>query len=294
MSDVLIRDGEGIRRLCNQFAEDLRVGLDERWKEWPLDLEKQEVHEAVGSLLARQVTLAREIAQAPQIWDWHIAPILLRAMADVYITLAWILEDPTERSRKFILYGLGQLKLQLEHRKAALEEEGEADAEALRAIEVQEGWIDSQRFAFLTEVNLGSWSETTTRKMAEDGGCIDFYNYVYQEFSAGTHSAWHHVGRYNLKECENPLHRYHRVPVDPDLPRDVWILQLAGKYVEKTFSLFDAKTNVVISPPSAVDKLYSGLAELAKAAEVPKPESAGKTRRARGNVRGRRGIPQSG
>ncbi|SRR6266478_1720568 len=272
MSDVLITDGEGIGRLCNQFAEDLRAELDERWKRWPLDLEKQEVHEAVGALLARQVTLAREIAQAPQTWNWHIAPILLRAMADVYVTLAWILVDPTERSRKFIRYGLGQLKLQLEHRKAALEAEGTPDPEALRAIEVQEQWIDAQRFGFLTEVNLGSWSETTTRKMAEDGGCIDFYNYVYQEFSAGTHSSWHHVGRYNLKECENPLHRQHRAPSDPDLPCDLWILQLAGKYVAKTFSLFDSKTTVAIPGPSAVEKLYSGLAELAKTAEAQEPD----------------------
>jgi Family of unknown function (DUF5677) len=272
MSDILIRDGERIQRLCKQFAEDLGAELDERWKRWPLDLEKQEVHEAVGALLARQVTLARGIAQAPQTWNWHIAPILLRAMADVYITLAWILEDPTERSRKFILYGLGQLKLQLEHRKASLETEG-ADQESIRAaIEATEGWIDSQRFGFLTEVNLGNWSETTTRKMAAEAGCIDFYNHVYQEFSAGTHSTWHHVGRYNLKECENPLHRYHRAPDDPDMPCDVWILHLAGKYVAKTFSVFDAKTSVALPGPSAVEKLYSGLAELAQADEATKPD----------------------
>jgi Family of unknown function (DUF5677) len=272
MPDIFVKDGEGIQRLCRQFADDLRVELDARWKAWSLDLEKQEVHEAVGALLGRQVTLAREIAEAPATWNWHIAPVLLRAMADVHITLAWMLEAPTERARKFILYGLGQLKLQLEHRKAALEEEGADREEIQAAIQATEAWINEQRFTFLTDVNLGSWSETTTRKMAEEAGCLDFYNYVYQEFSAGTHSAWHHVGRYNLKECQNPLHGYHRVPADPDLPRDLWILQLAGKYVAKSFDLFDTKTGVTLAGPSAVEKLYSGLADLAKAAQAHEPD----------------------
>ena len=53
--------------------------------------------------------------------------------------------------------------------------------------------------------------------MAEEAHCLDFYNHVYQEFSAGTHSTWHHVARFNLKECENPLHRYHRVKRLADL-----------------------------------------------------------------------------
>jgi len=272
MADIVITDGEGIQRLCNQFADDLRAELDARWLAWPLDLEKHEVHETVGALLARQVTLAREIAQAPATWNWHVAPVLLRAMADVYITLAWILEDPTERSRKFILYGLGQLKLQLEHRKATLEEQGAGRESIQAAIEAHEAWINDQRFTFLTDVNLGSWSETTTRKMAEEAGCLDFYNYVYQEFSAGTHSAWHHVGRYNLKDCGNPLHRHHRAPADPDLPRDLWILQLAGKYVAKAFDLFDAKMNVTLPRPSAVEKLFRGLEELANAAQEETPE----------------------
>jgi hypothetical protein len=272
MEDIVITDGDGIRRVCDQFADDLRAELDARWHAWPLDLEKQEIHEVLGALLARQVTIAREIAQAPATWNWHIAPVLLRAMADVYITIAWILEDPTERSRKFILYGLGQLKLQLEHRKASLEEQG-VDRESIQAvIDANEAWINNQRFTFLMDVNLGSWSETTTRKMAEEAGCLDFYNYVYQEFSAGTHSAWHHVGRYNLKECKNPLHRYHRAPADPDLPRDLWILHLAGKYVAKAFDLFDAKMKISLPGPSAVEKLSRGLEELANAAAPEAPE----------------------
>jgi hypothetical protein len=42
-----------------------------------------------------------------------MAPIILRAMVDLYITLSWIFKDPLERSKKYIAYGLGQEKLEI-------------------------------------------------------------------------------------------------------------------------------------------------------------------------------------
>ena len=148
----------------------------------------------VGALLARQVTLARQMAVSPQIWNDHIAPIILRAMADVYISLVWILKDPVDRSRKFVLYGLGQAKLELEHHKVQIGDRKLTPEEKMW-IEASEAWINSQRFTFLTEVNVGSWSGIPTRQMAEEADCIDFYNYVYNPFSACTNSMWHHVAR---------------------------------------------------------------------------------------------------
>jgi hypothetical protein len=39
------------------------------------------------------------------------------------------------------------------------------------------GWLKSQRIPQLLEVNLGSWSGLTVRKMAEEAECLDFYNH---------------------------------------------------------------------------------------------------------------------
>jgi hypothetical protein len=182
-------------------------------------------------------------------------------MADVYISLAWILESPLERSRKFILYGLGQAKLQLEHAKSQIadREPSPAEGELIRA---SESWIDSQRFTFLTEVNVGSWSGISTREMAEQANCIDFYNYVYSPFSACAHSTWHHVARFNLKHCANPLHRYHRVPYDPELRLDTHYVYLAAKYLQKTLCVFDEEMGVSVGVPSAFDTLCDGLDEI--------------------------------
>jgi hypothetical protein len=252
-----------IEELIRSFIKNARLELKERWEKWTIDLSQNEIHEVVGALLARQVTLSRQMAENPLIWNGHIAPLILRAMADVYISLAWVLKDPIERSRNFVLYGLGQAKLQLEHRKAQIGDR-EPTSEEKMLIEASESWINSQRFAFLTEVNVGSWSGISTRQMAEEADCIDFYNYVYTPFSACTHSMWHHIARYNLTQCANPLHQYHQVPEDPEFPIDPYNLYLSAKYLEKTFSAFDKKFRIKVDVPSAFDHLNKGLDRLSE------------------------------
>jgi hypothetical protein len=237
-----------IESILLQYVREIRDDLKTRWESWPLDLAHSELHEVVGALLARQVTLASNFARAPGVWNDHIAPVILRCMADVYISLAWILEDPVDRSKKYILYGLGQTKLQVEHRKAQMESNGE-DPSSDPLIEPLERWMSYQRYPFLTEVNIGSWSGLDTRQMAEQAGCLDFYRYVYTPFSASVHSTWYHVGRLNLEPCTSLLHRAHNLPIDPDAEIDPHYLMLAAKYLDKAFHLFDTKM-LIDCPPS--------------------------------------------
>lgn len=254
-------ESRALNNIIATFVKQARQELQDRWAKWQLDLSQREYYEVIGALLARQVTLASSLAEETYIWNGHIAPIILRAMADVYISLAWVLRDPVERARKFVLYGLGQAKLELEHRKAQIVGR-KPTADEKMWIDAFEAWIDSQRFTFLTEVNVGSWAGINTRQMAEEADCLDFYNYVYNPFSACTHSMWHHIARYNLKKCSNPLHQYHRVPDDPELPMNELYLYLAAKYLEKTFSTFDEKTGVKVDGPSSYDILYEALSKL--------------------------------
>lgn len=254
-----------IETILLQYVREIRHDLKIRWESWPLDLAHNESHEVVGALLARQVTLASNFAKSPGIWNDHVAPIILRCMADVYISLAWILGDPTDRSKKYIMYGLGQTKLQIEHRKAQIESDGE-DPSKDPLIEAMERWSSSQRYPFLTEVNIGSWSGLDTRQMAEEAGCLDFYRYVYTPFSASVHSTWHHIGRLNLEPCTSPLHRAHNLPIDPDPDVDPHYLILAAKYLDKTFRLFDGKVQTNCSPSESSTHL-SQMIETLDAAE---------------------------
>lgn len=250
-----------IEQLIRTYIERVRLELAKRWEKWPKDLSQNEIHEVVGALLARQVTLARQMAECPSIWNGNTAPIFYRAMADVYITLSWVLGEPLERSRKFIQYGLGQAKLLLEHRKAKIGDSGPTPEEMM-LIEESEKWINSQRFIFLTEVNVGSWSGISTRQMADEADCMDLYNHVYNPASACTHSMWHHIAYYNLKQCINPLHQYHKVPDDPELPVDPRHLYLSAKYLQDTFSVFDEKYSIKIDVTSAYELLCESLEKL--------------------------------
>jgi hypothetical protein len=267
---------DALPALIERFVSRANAELDTRWKGWTLDLSQSEIHEVVGGLMARQVTLACQLASSPPIWNGHAAPILLRAMADVFITVAWILNDPLERSRKFIHYGLGQAKLIMEHRRAQLETRKPRPGEQ-EALDAMEAWINGQRATFLTDVNLGSWSGISTRDMAQEADCLDFYNYVYAPFSGCAHSMWQHVAMYNLKQCTNPLHRMHLVPDASEGPIDPHYLYLAGKYLQKTFRAMDDVLGTSIEGGSAFDLLcedLKGFESSADAGEAHAPQQS--------------------
>jgi len=220
----------------------IRQELRLRCEAYTPDFRMPEVFNVLTALLARQATLAIELAFAPQLWNGHSAPLFLRAMTDVHITLSWILLDPKARARQYIQHGLGQAVLELEHRKKKLESaEEDAKEEMMQIIRANESWINTQMWSFLVEVNVGAWSGKTTREMAEESGILDFYNYVYTPFSQCAHSTWYHVGRYNSGASESSLTRQLWMPRIVESPSDVWNLNLIAKYLDKTFNIFDEK-----------------------------------------------------
>lgn len=265
---------EKLLEIIKEYIKSVRQELKERWKNWPLDMSQIEKHEVIGALLARQVTLATQLAGAPSLWNGHSAPLILRAMVDNYINLAWIFHRETlERSKRFIEYGLGQQKLVIEHRKQELIKSGVKNVDKEPSIVALEDWVNSQRYTFLTTVNVGQWADMDTRKMAEEANCLDFYRFAYAPFSASVHSMWNHISRYNLDACANPLHRFHKIPMDPDMYTDLDYFYRAAKYVEKAFKLFDNKTDVKIKTKSAFTQLKINLDKLGNEADKNKDDA---------------------
>ena len=71
---------------------------------------------------------------------------------------------------------------------------------------------------------------------------------------------WHHVGLINMRECQNPLHTFHKVPIDRNLGVNPHFLYLAGKYWRKTMALFDEMIiGVKIEEYSSFDLLCEDL-----------------------------------
>ena len=240
-------------RAIHIFVGHLAAQVSNRWAAWAHGHEKRHIHEVVGGLLARQATLAREFASNPSIWNAHSAPLFLRPMVENCITIAWILKVPDERSKQFVTYGLGQENLLLEQAKADIRDAG-ANPEEDSEIEKWEQWINSQRYTFLTEVNVGNWGPNL-REMAKEAGLMELHRNDYAQWSGATHSMWHHVVRYNVQLCKNPLHGHHRVPIIAQIAPEPELLQRAAEYVDIAIRSFDEATGTNVGDLSAVEVL---------------------------------------
>jgi hypothetical protein len=231
---------EGIEGFIAVYSHLAQKDFRARQQALKLDLNNAQGQQVVLALLARQATLAIEIISSPGTWNPNVAPILLRAMADVHITLVWLLGDISKRVPMYVDDGMGAIKLEIAHRKAEAEASPlDVREESAAYTKYLEDWLESQRLEFLTEVNLGSWSGKSTRVMAEEIGCTDFYNYVFQPFSGAVHSYWSHVGRINVEYCMNPAHNMHFLPTIPQFTSDPHWCRMAAKYLNKTLDAFD-------------------------------------------------------
>lgn len=233
----------------DEYIEIINRSLNERWVKIPLELFESEVYEVIGGLLARQATLSIQLAENPNIWNPHIAPIILRSMIDAHITLAWILKDDFKtKAKQFIKYGLGQEKKLIEHFK--IKNEIEKDSDFQDIIDFKEQWLESQKYPFLTEVNLGNWAGTNTRQMATDIGEEDLYKFSFEPFSAIAHNMWQHIEMFNLKKCKNPLHKYHRIPLISETPLSEDYVFRSAKYLSMSFEVLDKKFGLKIETPN--------------------------------------------
>lgn len=250
-----------LSNIISKYSTNILDELKSIWNNLKIDLSEKEKYEVLVGLIARQITIAKQFLSCSSIWTGDIAPIILRSMADNYINFAWIIYDPLERSRKFILYGLGQEKLIIEHRKNELIKTG-LDPSKDELIKYSESWLNAQRYSFLTEVNVGSWSGITTREMAEQSDCIDFYNYVYLPFSCATHNTWNHISKYNLIYSDNPMHKNLLKPFIPDDSGAIDFIELASKYVDKMLKMFDSVFTDTPKRKSSYELLLESLSKL--------------------------------
>ena len=119
MCEIPVPAAEGkdlLTETVNRYTSGIQQEFDARWEVWPISVTNPAPTEVIIGLLHRQCRLAHNMAWSPSIWNPELAPIILRCMVEVHIWLAWILEDPDDRAKKFILDGLGKEKLIIKHR----------------------------------------------------------------------------------------------------------------------------------------------------------------------------------
>lgn len=227
--------------------------VDEIWSRLPVDIYESEVFEVLGALLARQCNLAVKLAGNIDLWDYHAGPLFLRPMTDCCITVAWILKDPLDRARKFILYGLGQEKLEIERLRSVLNEQSGEDRKRMEArIAIQEAWLNAQHYSFLQHVDVGSWSGISTRKMAEEADRLSLYDFAYTGWSHAAHGTWNHIGRFDAFPTGEPLHKHIWEPANVDHGNQVDIVIQATKYFDESYSdiVRHFKLEMKLQPPN--------------------------------------------
>jgi len=232
-------DGRKFNKVLNKYIENIQKELTARWNENNIDIEERELEEVIFGMLSRQVSITIYYLSSPIMWNGDAGTIILRTIAENIINISWILkEDSLNRARMFIKYGLGQEKLQLEHRKNEMEGR-ETSEEEQNMIETQDLFLNRERYTFLTDVNLGSWSDKPILKIAEEADCRDFYHYVFTPFSNSAHGTWNHIMKYSLKTSSNPLHCLVKRPIFLDLEPDPHFAELSMRYLDKSFGIYD-------------------------------------------------------
>lgn len=232
-----------IEKFVVEYEKYLRESFDSLWNQVLVEPDKLEAYSVIGGLLSRQVTLSIELARSPGCWNGHSAPLFLRAMTDLHITLSWILLDLEERAKLYVKHGLGEEKLLIELYKLAIENETDIDlkSQMQEIVDGKSSWVNSQKRDWAVEVNLGNWSPLDYRKMSQEASCEDLYKFAYKPFSQASHNMWPHVSIYNSKRCNNPLHRFHLIPEVFDAPFEPDFMYRSCKYVNKAYDLFVSK-----------------------------------------------------
>lgn len=134
---------------------------------------------------------------------------LLRSLAEVQITLAYLSEKDDEKHwRMYRSHGTGQAKLAflklVEHERGDLPKH--VDLRILEDLANADAW---QEFV---PIDLGQWANLTVRKMAEEAGIKSIYDAYYVWPSGFVHGHWGAVRDSVFDICASPLHRFHRIP----------------------------------------------------------------------------------
>lgn len=217
------------REKINSYVSLVRQEFEVAIKNWPSQAALNDVQAVMGGLLSRQCVLGSMLARRLDYWDGLIAPLCLRAMVEVYINISWISLNPEERSRKYISYGLGQSKLELEHARN-LESLSKLSK---NIIDSKASWLHSQRHELLTDVDVGLWAGIDLKSMAVETGLEKYYT-LYSFLGPAAHGSWDHVFVHYLdRECSTPSPLIPQPCFKPSVP------MLLAELINITFERFN-------------------------------------------------------
>lgn len=232
-----------VRRHWTERLDELTERFLSKSRSVDPDLYSPDRHEVLTGLVYRQLRTLSIMVNYPALWTMEHGSAMIRSVLEARIVVKWLLHrnDPALFAR-FEDYGRGRLKLlklHLEEYRDSLETPPEGLDEQ---IEYFDALVNSEIWEEFQDISIeGSFAGVDTRRMAEQVGLLTEYRLVFAPASAAVHGEWNSLDQYVLSQCENPLHRRHRIPnSDPMLRLGPDVVQTALGMLEGLVDEYDA------------------------------------------------------
>jgi hypothetical protein len=191
--------------------EDLGTGLQQAQQGVVSDPENDEGVAVLLGFASRIYRLAYDLIERPSAWAGGVATLHLRPLIDARITSAWLaLRNDRQIFGAYREHGIGRLKLLREHVKADMADALD-DATAARFLEHLDQAVNLEIDEGFQPINLGSFTDVSTRDMAVETKLKRIYDLGYASASAANHGDWTHVRDFDTDVCTEPLHGGHRI-----------------------------------------------------------------------------------
>ena len=215
---------------------DLVVGyLDRVAAQYKYDLYDTTRDEILLGLFSRLTRLYVLYVSHPNLWAGDLSGIFLRCLVDTGITLAYLLKKGTDDDfQNFKKYGEGKEKLLMLHLQDTYKGGRTIEDKDVAAIAAELG---GGIYPELIEIDLAGWTKKNARQLALDAQFEKHYKLIYDPASSDIHGTWTSLKKSNLIYCENPLHRYHRLPIFFDPPLFLQSVRAAQEIYLKCFKV---------------------------------------------------------
>ncbi|WP_385870288.1 DUF5677 domain-containing protein [Streptomyces viridiviolaceus] len=212
-ADVASAQGAALEQLNDLWNEFMGIAFS-----GGVDLYRPARHEVVCALAVRCIRAVYAMVQSPLMWGGEHGAAVLRSLVETEILVAWLhYKNDLELYEKFILYGQGKQKLMRAHVEEAMGESSDSENSKLSDLasflDSRLGGASAEMFMEVSVHPSFAGGSVNTRSMAEEVGMQDLYSRFFQPLSASVHGEWSALDNYVVDRCVNPLHRFHRIPV---------------------------------------------------------------------------------
>jgi hypothetical protein len=199
---------------CFRFYNEETMAIwDDFQGHYSRDLYEPLRDEVLLGLACRIYRLTVQVVSFLPNWTEDIGQVFLRMAVESYIIWKWLREKGTEDDFKsFYEHGLGQQKLYMEHLNSYLEAQGLTPEEVA---EMNPGlnFLKKHKMPDFIPVNVGNAWKKDLRKISEEAGVKALHSLIFGPTSSVVHGMYDSIDRYYLRQCFNPFHCLHRVPL---------------------------------------------------------------------------------